>query len=79
VSERVSFESSPEGPANRGGRRVSKISLKMSCRAVCGHIECDNVLTPEETRELLDSMETDTLIGLRDRAVIALLMYSFRA
>lgn len=35
------------------------------------------VLTPEETRELLDSIETDTLIGLRDRAVIGLLVYSF--
>jgi len=35
------------------------------------------VLTAEETRELLDSMETDTLIGLRDRALIALLVYSF--
>lgn len=35
------------------------------------------VLTPEETRELLDSIETDTLIGLRARAVIGLLVYSF--
>lgn len=35
------------------------------------------VLTPEEVRELLDSIETDTLIGLRDRALIALLVYSF--
>jgi integrase/recombinase XerD len=35
------------------------------------------VLTAEETRELLDSIETNTLIGLRDRALIALLVYSF--
>jgi len=35
------------------------------------------VLTPEEARELLDAIETDTLIGLRDRALIALLVYSF--
>jgi integrase/recombinase XerD len=35
------------------------------------------VLTVEEARELLDSIETDTLIGLRDRALIALLVYSF--
>jgi site-specific recombinase XerD len=35
------------------------------------------VLTPEEARELVDSIETDTLIGLRDRALIALLVYSF--
>lgn len=35
------------------------------------------VLTPDEAREMLDSIETDTLIGLRDRALIALLVYSF--
>jgi integrase/recombinase XerD len=36
-----------------------------------------SVLTPEETRKLLDSIETDTLTGLRDRALIALLVYTF--
>jgi site-specific recombinase XerD len=35
------------------------------------------VLTREETRELLDSIETDTLGGLRDRALIGALVYSF--
>ncbi len=35
------------------------------------------VLTPEEARELLDSIEIETLIGLRDRALIGLLVYSF--
>lgn len=35
------------------------------------------VLTREETRELLDSIETDTLMGLRDRALIGVLVYSF--
>ena len=35
------------------------------------------VLTPGETRELLDSLPTDTVIGLRDRALIGLLVYSF--
>jgi site-specific recombinase XerD len=35
------------------------------------------VLTPEEARQLLDSIETNTLIGLRDRALVALLVYSF--
>lgn len=35
------------------------------------------VLTREETRELLDSIETDTVIGLRDRALIGALVYSF--
>jgi integrase/recombinase XerD len=35
------------------------------------------VLTAAEARQLLDSIETDTLIGLRDRALIALMCYSF--
>lgn len=35
------------------------------------------VLTPEETRQLLDSIETDSIIGLRDRALIGVLVYSF--
>jgi integrase/recombinase XerD len=35
------------------------------------------VLTAAEARQLLDSIETDTLIGLRDRALIAVMCYSF--
>lgn len=35
------------------------------------------VLTAEEARQLLDSIETDTIIGLRDRALIAVMIYSF--
>ena len=35
------------------------------------------VLTAIEARQLLDSIKTDTLIGLRDRALIALMCYSF--
>ncbi len=35
------------------------------------------VLSPEEVRTLLDSIETTTLIGLRDRALIALMAYTF--
>jgi site-specific recombinase XerD len=35
------------------------------------------VLTAEETRQLLDSIDTDTLVGLRDRALIATMVYSF--
>jgi site-specific recombinase XerD len=35
------------------------------------------VLTAEETRTLLDSIETSTLIGLRDRALIGLMTYTF--
>ncbi len=35
------------------------------------------VLTAEEARALLDSIPSDTLIGLRDRALIALMTYTF--
>jgi site-specific recombinase XerD len=35
------------------------------------------VLLGEEARVLLDSITTDTLVGLRDRALIALLVYTF--
>lgn len=35
------------------------------------------VLSAEETRTLLESIDTDTLTGLRDRALIALMVFSF--
>src|SRR3954463_5175158 len=35
------------------------------------------VLNPDEARALLDSIETDTLIGLRDRALIGLMVFTF--
>ena len=35
------------------------------------------VLTAEETRQLLDSIATDSMIGLRDRALIGVMLYSF--
>jgi len=35
------------------------------------------VLSPEEARGLLDSIDTSTHIGLRDRALIGLMVYSF--
>jgi site-specific recombinase XerD len=35
------------------------------------------VLTSDEARELLDSIDTATLIGLRDRALIGLMVYTF--
>jgi site-specific recombinase XerD len=35
------------------------------------------VLSPDEARTLLDSLETHTLTGLRDRALIALMVYTF--
>src|SRR4051812_45529592 len=35
------------------------------------------ILSPEEARQLFDSIPTDTLVGLRDRALIGVLIYSF--
>jgi site-specific recombinase XerD len=35
------------------------------------------VLTSEQARKLLDSIETNTIVGLRDRALIATMVYSF--
>ncbi len=35
------------------------------------------VLTAEETRALLDAIDTSTMIGLRDRALIGLMVYTF--
>ena len=35
------------------------------------------ILSPEEARELIESIRTDTVVGLRDRALIGLLIYSF--
>ncbi|HEX2999851.1 MAG TPA: tyrosine-type recombinase/integrase [Armatimonadota bacterium] len=35
------------------------------------------VLAPDEARTLLDSISTDTPVGLRDRALIGLMVYSF--
>ncbi len=35
------------------------------------------VLTPDEARQLLDSIDTRTIAGLRDRALIGLMVYSF--
>lgn len=35
------------------------------------------VLLGEEARKLLDTIRTDTVVGLRDRALIALLVYTF--
>jgi len=35
------------------------------------------VLTPEEARALLDSIDTSTLVGLRDRALISVMVFTF--
>src|SRR3954451_498819 len=36
-----------------------------------------SVLSAEEARQLLDSIDTDSIIGLRDRALIGVMVYSF--
>src|SRR5713226_624564 len=36
-----------------------------------------SVLSSEETRELLDSLDTSHVVGLRDRALIGLMVYTF--
>lgn len=35
------------------------------------------MLTQEEARELLDSIDTSTVVRLRDRALIATMIYTF--
>ena len=35
------------------------------------------VLTPDEARQLLDSIETESISGLRDRAIIGMMVFSF--
>src|SRR5438128_11603177 len=35
------------------------------------------VLTPEEARTLLDSIDTSTVVGLRDRALISVMVFTF--
>jgi site-specific recombinase XerC len=35
------------------------------------------VLTEDQARRLLDSIDTSTLVGLRDRALIGVMIYSF--
>jgi hypothetical protein len=35
------------------------------------------VLTEEEARRLLESLDTSTLVGLRDRALIGVMTYAF--
>ena len=35
------------------------------------------LLDPQEARQLIDAIDTTTVIGLRDRALIGLMVYSF--
>jgi len=36
-----------------------------------------SICDPSEARALLDSIDTSTVVGLRDRAMIGLMVYSF--
>ena len=36
-----------------------------------------SVLTADQARQLLDSIDTSTIVGLRDRALVAVMVYSF--
>lgn len=44
---------------------------------VHGEVRETPVLTQEEARELLDSIDTSTVVRLRDRALIATIIYTF--
>src|SRR5260370_6844889 len=35
------------------------------------------VLTAEQARQLLDSIDTSTIVGLRDRAILGVMCYTF--
>ena len=35
------------------------------------------MLTPAETRALLDRIDTGTVVGLRDRALVSVMVFSF--
>ena len=37
----------------------------------------EDVLSPAEARKLFDTIDTDTLAGLRDRALLSVMLYSF--
>jgi hypothetical protein len=53
-------------------RRMQCAGPKQSCVAAK-----TPVLTEEQARKLLDSIDTSTVVGLRDRALIAVMIYSF--
>ena len=56
----------PTNPGRRGARAAPHRAARQ-----------DAVLDPAEARQLLDAIDTTTVIGLRDRALIGLMVYSF--
>ena len=59
--------SPPGEPRGRAGRAPKHVVTKGSTR----------VLSPAEARKLLDSIDTGSLVGLRDRALFSVMLYSF--
>jgi integrase len=69
-------------PSKRRGLVVGQIVEHNPAAAVRGpkHVVKKgktSVLSPEEARELFEHIRTDTVVGLRDRALIGVLVYSF--
>lgn len=58
---------------------IIQVNPATSVRGPKHSVRCGKtpILSPEDTRVLLDSIPTDTLIGLRDRALIAMMVFSF--
>src|ERR1700720_650341 len=59
--------------------QVVPVNPAASVRGLRHVVTCGQtpVLDPAEARALLDSIDTSTVIGLRDRALIGLMVYSF--
>ena len=51
--------------------------LKVRYRANNAHAAAPTVLEADQARHLLDSIKTDNVVGLRDRALIGVMVYSF--
>ena len=60
-----------------GPHRYQSALRADTCRPATAADREPPVLSPEEARQLIDCIPTDTLVGLRDRALIGVLIYSF--
>lgn len=59
-------------------RHLIPSTQHLAIRAVFGRrFRANTVLSAEETRRLLDSIDTSTIGGLRDRALIGVMVFSF--
>ena len=59
--------------------QVMPVNPAASVRGPCYSLKKGKtpVMSAEEVRALIDSIEADTIIGLRDRALIGLMVYTF--